>query len=131
MGSDRIERIEFDQSQSLGMERVATLTHFVRMLRDDLGDASSNLGHPFVRDRVASAFASTLLTSMPQSQSDALEAAAASIAPFSVHRVERFIEENALSALPNSPARLASARERCRWPFAAFATRRLWRVCGR
>jgi transcriptional regulator GlxA family with amidase domain len=65
------------------------------MLCDDLGDASSNLGHPLIRDRVASAFASTLLASMPHSQSRALETMGTSIAPFAVRRVERFIEENA------------------------------------
>jgi transcriptional regulator GlxA family with amidase domain len=81
--------------------------HFVRMLRDDLGDASSNLEHPLIRDRVASALASTLLTSMPHSQSGALEAGAISIAPFCVRRVERFIEENARQ--PIGLAELAGA----------------------
>src|SRR5271166_204670 len=68
-GSDETERIEFDQSQSLALGRVGTLTRYVRMLCDDLGDASSNLGHPLVRDRVASAFASALLVSIPHNRS--------------------------------------------------------------
>jgi transcriptional regulator GlxA family with amidase domain len=94
-GSDETERIEFDQSQSLVLDRVGTLTRYVRMLCDDLGDASSNLGHPLIRDRVASAFASTLLVSIPHNRSCVLRATDTSVAPFAVRRVERFIEENA------------------------------------
>ena len=35
-GRDPREPIEFDQSQAFAMEKVATLTHAVRMLCDDL-----------------------------------------------------------------------------------------------
>jgi AraC-like DNA-binding protein len=81
------------------MERSCTLSHYLRMLCDDLGDASSMLGHPLIGDRVASAFASTLLVSMPHSQSHAFEASGTSIAPFAVRRVECFIKENAERAI--------------------------------
>ena len=51
---DPREPIEFDQSQAFAMEKVATLTHAVSMLCDDLRGESSGLDHPLVRDRVAS-----------------------------------------------------------------------------
>ncbi len=60
-GREPKELIEFDQSQAFAMEKVATLTHAVRMLCDDLRDESSSLDHPLVRDRIASALASALL----------------------------------------------------------------------
>jgi AraC-like DNA-binding protein len=98
-GSDKTERIEFDLSPVDSMAKVGTLTHCVRMLCDDLSNASSHLQHPLVRDRIASALVSTLLVSMPHNRGHALEAAATSIAPFFVRRVERFIEENARCAI--------------------------------
>ena len=98
-GSDKTERIEFDLSAVESMAKVGTLTHYVRMLCDDLGNASSHLEHPLVSDRIASALISTLLVSMPHNRGRALEAAATSIAPYFVRRVERFIEENARCAI--------------------------------
>jgi transcriptional regulator GlxA family with amidase domain len=91
--------IEFDQSQAFAMEKVATLTHAVRMLCDDLRNESSSLEHPLVRDRVTSTLASALLVGLPHSHSRAFEASEKSIAPASVRRAERFIEENALNAV--------------------------------
>jgi AraC-like DNA-binding protein len=81
------------------MARAGTLAHFVRMLCDDLKNASSELEHPLVRDRIASALVSTLLVSMPHNRQRALEAAATSIAPFFVRRAEHFIGENARHAI--------------------------------
>ena len=98
-GSDKTEPIEFDLSPVESMARVGTLTHYVRMLCDDLSNASSHLEHPLVCDRIASALISTLLVSMPHNRGRALEAAATSIAPYFVRRVERFIEENARCAI--------------------------------
>ena len=98
-GREPRDRIEFDQSQALAMEKAATLTHAVRMLCDDLRDKSSSLDHPLVRDRIASALASALLVGLPHNHSRAFEAREASIAPASVRRAERFIEENAAKAI--------------------------------
>jgi AraC-like DNA-binding protein len=98
-GSDKTERIEFDLSPVESMAKVGTLTHYIRMLCDDLCNASSHLEHPLVCDRIASALISTLLVSMPHNRGRDLEAAATSIAPFFVRRVERFIEENARCAI--------------------------------
>ena len=95
-GRDPREPIEFDQSQAFAMEKVATLTHAVRMLCDDLRGESSGLDHPLVRDRVASTLASALLVGLPHNHSGAFDGAAPSIAPASVRRAERFIEDNAL-----------------------------------
>jgi AraC-like DNA-binding protein len=94
-GSDEAGRIEFDPLPLENMARAGTLAHFAGMLCDDLKNASSGLGHPLVRDRIASALVSTLLVSMPHNRQSALEAATTSIAPFSVRRAEHFIEENA------------------------------------
>jgi AraC-like DNA-binding protein len=98
-GSDNPERIEFDPSPVESMAQVGTLTHYVRMLCDDLSNESSHLEHPLVRDRIASALTSTLLVSMPHNRGRDLEAAATSIAPFFVRRVEHFIEENVRCAI--------------------------------
>jgi AraC-like DNA-binding protein len=98
-GRDPREPIEFDQSQAFAMEKVATLTHAVRMLCDDLRGESSGLDHPLVRDRVASTLASALLVGMPHNYSRAFEARESSIAPASVRRAERFIEDNAENAI--------------------------------
>jgi AraC-like DNA-binding protein len=98
-GLDPKELIEFDQSQAFAMEKVATLTHAVRMLCDDLRDEPSGLDHPLVRDRVASALAAALLVGLPHHYSGALEAAETWIAPASVRRAERFIEENAIKSI--------------------------------
>ena len=98
-GSDKTERIEFDPSPVESMAQVGTLTRYVRMLCDDLSNGSSHLEHPLVCDRIASALISTLLVSMPHNKGHVLEAAATSIAPFFVRRVERFIEENARCVL--------------------------------
>jgi transcriptional regulator GlxA family with amidase domain len=74
-------------------------THAVRMLCDDLRDESSSLDHPLVRDRVASTLASALLVGMPHNYSRAFEAAETSIAPASIRRAERFLEDNAEKAI--------------------------------
>jgi AraC-like DNA-binding protein len=93
------ELIEFDQSQAVAMEKAATLTHAVRMLCDDLRGDSSSLDHPLVRDRIASTLASALLVGLPHNHSRAFDAATLSIAPASVRRAERFIEENTDKAI--------------------------------
>jgi AraC-like DNA-binding protein len=98
-GSDETERIEFDPLPVESLAKVGTLTHCVRMLCDDLRNASSHLEHPLVRDRIASALVSTLLVSMPHNRERALKATALSIAPFFVRHVEHFIEENARHAI--------------------------------
>jgi AraC-like DNA-binding protein len=98
-GRDSIQLIEFDQSQAFAIEKVATLTHAVRMLCDDLRDEMSSLDHPLVRDRIASALASALLVGLPHNHSRTLEVASATIAPASVRRAERFIEENAVKVI--------------------------------
>jgi AraC-like DNA-binding protein len=98
-GLDPKELIEFDQSQASAMEKVATLTHAVRMLCDDLRDDSSGLDHPLVRDRVASTLAAAMLVGLPHNYSRVLEADQTWIAPASVRRAERFIEENAIKAI--------------------------------
>jgi AraC-like DNA-binding protein len=94
-GREAKEPIEFDQSQAFAMEKVATLTHVVGMLCDDLRDESSSLDHPLVRDRVASTLASAMMVGLRHNYSGALEAAETSIAPAPVRRAERFIEDNA------------------------------------
>jgi AraC-like DNA-binding protein len=98
-GRDPREPIEFDQSQAFAMEKVATLTHAVRMLCDDLRGESSGLDHPLVRDRVASTLASALLVGLPHNHSGAFDGAVPWIAPASVRRAERFIEDNAENAI--------------------------------
>ena len=98
-GRDPREPIEFDQSQAFAMEKVATLTHAVRMLCDDLRGELSGLDHPLVRDRVASTLASALLVGLPHNHSGAFDGAVPSIAPASVRRAERFIEDNAENAI--------------------------------
>jgi AraC-like DNA-binding protein len=98
-GREPKDLIEFDQSQALAMEKVATLTHAVRMLCDDLRDESSSLDHPLVRDRVASMLAAALLVGVPHNYSRAFEATETSIAPAAVRRAERFIEDNAEKAI--------------------------------
>ena len=98
-GRDPRDLIEFEQSQAFAMEKVATLTHAVRMLCDDLRDESSSLDHPLVRDRIASTLASALLVGLPHNHSRAFEATETSIAPASVRRAERFIEDNAVKAI--------------------------------
>jgi AraC-like DNA-binding protein len=94
-GYDQAERVEFDPLPQESMARAGTLAHFAQMLCDDLKNESSELEHPLVRDRIASALVSTLLVSMPHNWQLALEAAATLIAPFFVRRAEQFIEENA------------------------------------
>jgi AraC-binding-like domain len=91
-GFDKTERIEFDPLPVENMARAGTLAHLAPMVCDDLKNASSELEHPLVRDRIASALVSTLLVSMPDNRLCALEAAATSIAPFFVRRAEHFIE---------------------------------------
>ena len=98
-GREPRELILFDQSRAFAMEKVATLTHTVRMLCDDLRDNSTSLDHPLVRRRVASMLASALLVGLPHNHSRVFEAAERSIAPASVRRAERFIEENAVKAI--------------------------------
>jgi AraC-like DNA-binding protein len=98
-GREPKELIEFDQSQAIAMDRVGALTHAIRMLCDLLRDKPSSLDHPLVRDRIAATLASTMLVGLPHNHSRALEAAETSIAPASVRRAERFIEENAVEAI--------------------------------
>jgi AraC-like DNA-binding protein len=98
-GFDKTERIEFDPLPVENMAGAGTLAHLARMVCDDLKNASSELEHPLVRDRIASALVSTLLVSMPHNRLCALEAAATSIAPFFVRRAEHFIEANAQHAI--------------------------------
>ncbi len=69
------------------------------VLCDDLRDESLGLDHPLVRDRVASTLAAALLVELPHNYSRALEAAETWIAPASVRRAQRFIEENAIKAI--------------------------------
>jgi AraC-like DNA-binding protein len=91
--------IEFDQSRTFAFAEAATLTGVVRMLCDDLRGNRSALDHPFVRDRFASTLASALLIGLPHNHIRAIEAAEKSIAPASVRRAERFLEENAENAV--------------------------------
>ena len=97
-GCEEAEGIEFDPLPPEGMARAATLGHFARMLCDD-HNPSSELEHPLVRNRIASALVSTLLVSMPHNRRRALDVAATSIAPFFVRRAEHFIEANAGNAI--------------------------------
>jgi len=69
------------------------------MLCNGLNDESSSLGHPLVSDHVVSTLAAALLVALPHNHSRALETAETTIAPASVHRAARFIEENALKAI--------------------------------
>ena len=91
--------IEFDQSRTFAFAEAATLTRVVRMLCDDLRGGSSALDHPLIRDRFASTLASALLIGLPHNHIRAIEAAEKPIAPVSVRRAERFIEENATNAV--------------------------------
>ncbi|HLH47846.1 MAG TPA: AraC family transcriptional regulator [Roseiarcus sp.] len=99
IGREPKQLIEFDQSQAFAITKVATLTHAVRMLCDDLGDDSSSLDHPLVRDRVASALVAALLVGLPHNHSRAFEGAQSPISPASVRRAEQFIEEHATKAI--------------------------------
>jgi AraC-like DNA-binding protein len=87
--------IEFDQSRTFAFGEAATLTRVVRMLCDELRGASSALDHRLVRDRFTSTLASALLIGLPHNHIRSIEAAEKSIAPASVRRAERFLEENA------------------------------------
>jgi AraC-like DNA-binding protein len=98
--------IEFDL-QAFSFDKVATLTHAARMICDDLRGDLSSLNHPLVRDRVASALASALLVGLPHNYSRYLETAG-SIAPASVRRAERFMEDNALKAFGLAEVALAA-----------------------
>ena len=98
-GRDPKGLIEFDQSRTFATGEVGALTHLVRMLCDALREEPSSLDHPLVRDRIASALASAMLVGLPHNHSGAFEAAEAWIAPASVRRAERFIEENAARAI--------------------------------
>ena len=91
--------IEFDQSRTFAFAETGTLTRVVRMLCDDLRGGSSALDHPLIRDRFASTLASALLIGLPHNHIRAIEAAEKPIAPASVRRAERFIEENATNAV--------------------------------
>jgi AraC-like DNA-binding protein len=91
--------IEFDQSRTFAFAEAATLTRVVRMVCDDLGGNSSALDHRFVRDRFASTLASALLIGLPHNHIRTIEAAEKSIAPASVRRAERFLEENVANAV--------------------------------
>ena len=88
-------RIEFDTSPICDIAKVGTLSRYVRMLCDDLGATQSDLSKPLVADRVTSGLAALLLASMPHNRKAAFEGHGRSIAPFSVRRVEQFIEQHA------------------------------------
>ena len=132
-GREPKELIEFDQSGAFAVEKVPTLTHAVRMLCDDLRDESSSLDHPLVRRRIASTLASALLVGLPHNYSRAFEAGEFSIAPASVRRAERFIEENAMKAigLADVASAAESAHGRCRRASVASATPPRWRIYTR
>ena len=91
--------IEFDQSRTFAFAEAATLTRVVRMLCDDLRGDSSALNHTLVRDRFASTLASALLIGLSHNYIRTIEAAEKSIAPASVRRAERFLEENVANAV--------------------------------
>jgi AraC-like DNA-binding protein len=98
-GRELAGSIEFDQSRTFAFTEAATLTRLVRMCCDDLRGDSSALDHPFVRDRFASTLASALLIGLPHNHIAAIEAAEKPIAPASVKRAERFLEENVANAI--------------------------------
>jgi AraC-like DNA-binding protein len=98
-GRDQKERIEFDQSQAFAMGSASALTSSVRMLCNLLRNKSSGLDHPLVRDRVASTLASALLVELPHTHSRAFDVAETTVAPASVRRAERLIEENAARSI--------------------------------
>jgi AraC-like DNA-binding protein len=98
-GRDQKGRIEFDQSQAFAIGRLNTLTYTVRMLCDLLRHESSGLDHPLVRDRVAATLASALLVELPHTHSRAFDETETTVAPTSVRRAERFIEENAARSI--------------------------------
>ncbi len=63
----------------------------------------------------------------------AFDRGGSSIAPASVRRAERFIEENAVKSigLADVASGAGVSAGRCKWAFAASVTRREWRICGR
>jgi AraC-like DNA-binding protein len=87
--------VEFDQSRTIAFAEAPTLTRLVRTLCDDLRARSTSIDHPFIRDRFASTLAAALLIGLPHNHVHAIEAAEKPIAPASVRRAERFLEENA------------------------------------
>ena len=97
-GGDVGGGIEFEMPID-DVANVGTLALYVRMICDDLRNEASDLSHPLVADRVASGLVALLLTSMPNNKRRAIEAASESTAPFSVRRVEQFIEEHARDAI--------------------------------
>jgi AraC-like DNA-binding protein len=97
-GRDQKRPIEFDQTRVLTISRVGAVAHVARMLCDSLRDGSA-LNHPLVRHRAVATLASALLIGLPHNHSAALEAEEATIAPASVRRAERFMEENAVEAI--------------------------------
>jgi AraC-like DNA-binding protein len=96
-GRDHNRRIEFDQSRVFVLREVGALTQSVRMLCDVLLEQSSGMDHPLVRDRIASTLVSAMLVELPHSRSAAFEAVETAVAPASVRRAERFMEENAVN----------------------------------
>lgn len=96
-GRDHNSRIEFDQSRMFVLREVGALTQSVRMLCDVLREESSGIDHPLVRDRIASTLASAMLVELPHSRSAAFKAIETAVAPASVRRAERFMEENAVN----------------------------------
>jgi AraC-like DNA-binding protein len=87
--------LEFDVPPVEDLDTVGTLAHFVRMVCEDLKNEASDLSHPLVADRVASALVALLLTSMPHNKQRAIEAVHRPTAPFFVRRVEEFIRGRA------------------------------------
>jgi AraC-like DNA-binding protein len=98
-GRDQNVPIEFDQSHVFATGKVGALTHAVRMLCDILREESKAFDHPLVRDRLASTLASALLVELPHNHSRTFEAAETLIAPATLRRAERFIEENAMKSI--------------------------------
>jgi AraC-like DNA-binding protein len=98
-GRDHNRRIEFDQSRVFVLREVGALAQAVRMLCAVLREESSGIDHPLVRNRIASTLASAMLVELPHSRTAAFEAVETAIAPASVRRAERFMEENAANTI--------------------------------
>ena len=98
-GREPRERIEFDQSRAFSFAEAATLTDLVRMLCDAIRRDSATLDHPLLRDRFISALASALLIGLPHNHNMANKTADKAIAPASVRRAERFLEEHVADAV--------------------------------
>jgi AraC-like DNA-binding protein len=112
-GRNPAGRIKFDQSRVVGMEASRGLTHVVGMLCEVLREGASSFDHPLVRNRIAAALTSALLAELPHNHSGIFVARESPIAPASVRRAERFMDENAAKTIGLSDlARAAGASPR-------------------